>query len=61
MNFTHIKATNLICTQVHQTIEPLSFENLKKKFRLVDLRIYDINVREMRRHIAPSLAMTPAT
>jgi 16S rRNA G966 N2-methylase RsmD len=41
----------LYVTQVHQNIEPLSLENLKKRFDWSDLRIYDINVEGMRHGI----------
>ena len=41
----------LYVTQVHQNIEPLSLENLKKRFDWSDLRIYDINVEGVRHGI----------
>jgi hypothetical protein len=45
----------LYVTQVHQNIEPLSLENLKKKFDWSDLRIYNINVEGMKHGIVLGL------
>jgi hypothetical protein len=38
----------LYVTQVHQTTDPTSLEDLKKRFAWSALRIYDINAEGMR-------------
>jgi hypothetical protein len=41
----------LYVTQLHQNVEPVSLENLKRRFDWSDLRIYDINVEGMKHGI----------
>src|SRR5450432_149781 len=41
----------LYVTQIQQNVEPVSLENLKRRFDWSDLRIYDINVEGMKHGI----------